>query len=200
LSHDNDDRTISDPSESERHPGSEADQLEPEPAPSHDATGTEPEELRSRSLERSGAGDRNGDNSRAVLGRQSEEHEHEQALIERAVEAIVVAQSARSWIGPLPHPEVLAQYEEVVPGSGTRIIAMAESETTEKAATDRLLAEGEIESTKSGVAVAGALAFVCVFAAIAFFIVHNTVAGGIMLSIPVLTLIRAFIPDRHSKG
>ena len=110
----------------------------------------------------------------------------------------MLAQSIRSWIGPLPRPDVLELYERIVPGSGTRIIAMAESETTEKARTDRLLAQGEVDSTRFGVAVAAVLGSVCVVAAIGFFIVHNIPAGSIMLSIPVLTLIRAFIPDRYS--
>jgi uncharacterized membrane protein len=161
--------------DAERHEGRAADQPGAESAPGSYASGFAEEELPGRSVERSRQGDRRRD--RRISSNYDEQAVAHQKLIEQTAEAVVRAQSVRSCIGSLPHPDVLEQYERIVPGSGTRIIAMAESETTEKARTDRLLAQGEVDSTRFGVAVAAVLGSVCVVAAIGCFIVHNIPAG-----------------------
>lgn len=44
-------------------------------------------------------------------------------------EAYLIAQEIRSeFSGPLPHPEILARYEEILPGAATRIFEMAEEQ------------------------------------------------------------------------
>lgn len=41
----------------------------------------------------------------------------------------LIAQEIRSeFSGPLPHPEILARYEEILPGAATRIFEMAEEQ------------------------------------------------------------------------
>lgn len=44
-------------------------------------------------------------------------------------ETFLIAQEIRAeFSGPLPHPEILAKYEEILPGSATRIFEMAEAQ------------------------------------------------------------------------
>lgn len=45
----------------------------------------------------------------------------------------LVAQEIRAeFSGPLPHPSILAKYEEILPGAATRIFEMAEEQATHR--------------------------------------------------------------------
>ena len=47
-------------------------------------------------------------------------------------EGYLIAQAIRSeFSGPLPHPEILAKYEDILPGAATRILEMAEEQAIE---------------------------------------------------------------------
>ncbi len=105
-----------------------------------------------------------------------------------------------SWFGPLPHPSVLREYEAIVPGSAERIIRMAEADTTQKADTDRLLAEGEVDAEKQGIALAFVLALACIIASIVFFALGNEIAGAVLVGLPLMTVIGSFITGRSRSG
>lgn len=50
-----------------------------------------------------------------------------------ASEGYLIAQEIRSeFSGPLPHPEILAKYEEILPGSALRIFEMAETQASHR--------------------------------------------------------------------
>lgn len=51
------------------------------------------------------------------------------------------------YSGPLPRPEDLAKYDQVVPGSAERIIAMAEREMAHRHEGDRRTQKGVITTT-----------------------------------------------------
>lgn len=93
----------------------------------------------------------------------------------------------------MPSPDVLQEYERVVPGAADRILAMAESDTTERAALDRKLADAEIENARGGRNQAYSLTLTALVAAIVFFALGNPVAGAVLLSMPVVMLIRSFL-------
>jgi uncharacterized membrane protein len=100
----------------------------------------------------------------------------------------------------MPPPHILAEYEQVVAGSADRIIATVEAATTERAKTDRILAEGEAEAAKNALSMAFFLALILVVAAISFFAVNKPVAGGILLGLPAVTLIGHFTVRATGKN
>lgn len=72
------------------------------------------------------------------------------------------------YSGPLPHPQVFAGYEKVLPGAAERILAM-----TEKQATHRQFIEKKVITSKSISEVLGVI--------FAFLIALVTIGGGIFL-------------------
>ena len=56
------------------------------------------------------------------------------------------------YAGPLPHPDILARYEQVVPGSGTRLIGMAEKQADHRQHLERVVIEGDSLRAWAGVA------------------------------------------------
>ncbi len=106
-----------------------------------------------------------------------------------------------TWSAPLPAPQDLAGYEDIVPGSAERIIAMAELAVRGPIENAAKLTEAEIEASKQGLSFAMKLTSVMSVAAVVFFalavagigVTAALTAGGVCLSVPVVMLIRSFI-------
>lgn len=92
----------------------------------------------------------------------------------------------RQWSAPMPEPHILKAYDDIVPGAGERIVRAFEATTVDASKRDDRIVDAEIESKKSGLAVAGLLLAVCVVAAILFFAFGNNTAGSTLLGAPVL--------------
>lgn len=58
--------------------------------------------------------------------------------------------STSAFSGPLPHPEILKQYDEIVPGMAERILIMAEKEQEHQLHTDKQIVEAQINEIKFG--------------------------------------------------
>lgn len=56
----------------------------------------------------------------------------------------------RSFSGPLPPPEVLARYNEVVPNGAERILAMAERQSAHRESLESRVVDGNLANQKSG--------------------------------------------------
>ena len=52
--------------------------------------------------------------------------------------------------GPLPHPDILARYNEVFPGAAERIVAMAEKDSTHLQEMERKSLEGALMERRLG--------------------------------------------------
>lgn len=139
------------------------------------------------------------------LGRGDDQH---RADLQRAepdgqaavLEALQVQLEQRQWSGPLPPPATLYQYEQVQPGLAERIVAMAETATTGEIKTREKLASAEIDQARVGQSLAFLLTIIALGAAIYFFVVHNATAGGLLLSFPVIMLIRSFLTGLRGDG
>lgn len=99
----------------------------------------------------------------------------------------------QAWAGPLPDPQTLGFYEQILPGAAERILMMAEETTTRHLRTADKLADAEIATAKKGQALAFALALVAFASAIVFFAIDNNLAGSLFLSVPVLMFIKSFL-------
>lgn len=84
------------------------------------------------------------------------------------------------FVGPLPPPEVLGQYEEVLPGLADRIVAMAESNTAHFRTMDQRSLKHD--SLRSFAGLAAGFIVTVVFGIIAYrLIIENYVVPGLIL-------------------
>lgn len=65
-------------------------------------------------------------------------------------EAQIITQVSSSFSGPLPPPEVLAQFDRVVPGAAERIIAMAEKQADHRRGLEKKITESDISDSRLG--------------------------------------------------
>ena len=108
------------------------------------------------------------------------------------------------WSGPLPPPSTLAAYENALPGSAERILAMAEAEAEHSRALEReqvrsetSLTAAEIASERRGVWLGFVLA-VFVIAISAYLMVSGFVGIGLgLISVGLISLVSLFIYGRN---
>lgn len=93
----------------------------------------------------------------------SPEEKHE------TVSLLQAAIQISGYSGPLPKPEDLAKYEQILPGSADRIIRMAEQQGAHRQNLERVVVESNAVVQKWGL--------VC-----AFVIAMSAISGGIWLS------------------
>jgi uncharacterized membrane protein len=79
--------------------------------------------------------------------------------------ATVTHQSV-SFSGPLPHPALLAKYNEVIPNGAERIMAMAERQSAHREKLETLVVTGNVKAQSQGTKFAF---IICVIALIAGF-------------------------------
>jgi len=102
--------------------------------------------------------------------------------------------------GPIPHPDVLAGYEQVLPGSAERIVRMAE-----KNQDHQITIETKVLNAKRSEIHAGqACAVLVVFAAFAMtgyapYLAESVAASGIGGS-TVVGLAAVFLGERHMRN
>jgi uncharacterized membrane protein len=93
----------------------------------------------------------------------------------------------------MPSPATLAQYELIQAGLAERIMAMAETAVTGDIRTRDKVADAAIARARIGQIMAYSLTLIALTAAVLFFIFHNPIAGGVLVSVPVIMLIRSFL-------
>lgn len=84
----------------------------------------------------------------------------------------------------------MAKYSELVPDAAERIFRMAEARTVDTSRRMDRLVDAEITQARSDRAMATLFLLIFTIASIVFFSIGNPIAGGIMLGIPVLAVIK----------
>ena len=63
---------------------------------------------------------------------------------------MIVTRQEASFSGPLPHPTILKQYDEIVSGAAERIIKMAEEQFSHRTSLERKVIDSDIQRSKIG--------------------------------------------------
>ncbi len=93
----------------------------------------------------------------------------------------------------MPDPKTLGEYESVMPGSGERLLRAFESVTVDASARDDRLADAEIWIRKTGLGWIIFFALLLFGAGIVFFAVGKTVAGSVLVGLPILAALTSII-------
>lgn len=149
-----------------------------------------------------GSGDSEGDAASADDLEQTSRAPSEETGPSHSVE-LVAAQIVRSehalFRGPLPPPEVLAEYETTLPGAADRILAMAERQAAHRQELEATVVAGDSRRQIIGLA-AGALVTLSALAlagVLAYF-GHSGVSALTALA-PIATLAGVFVYGDRSR-
>lgn len=126
----------------------------------------------------------------------------------RLVELLSASSSSMSsWTGPMPSPQDLREYQQLIPDAPERMLQIHESQTLGAAARldkhsarqDKLV-DAEIAEAKAGRTAAVSLMILCMIPSIVFFALGNNIAGCAFLSLPVLGFLKSLLPNRNADN
>ncbi|MGP5389825.1 MULTISPECIES: hypothetical protein [Glutamicibacter] len=119
----------------------------------------------------------------------------------RLIEVITASSSSMSsWTGPMPSPQVLREYQEIIPDAPERLLKIHESQTLGYSERQDKLVEAQISEAAAGRTAAVSLMVLCMIPSIVFFALGNTVAGCAFLSLPVLGFLKSLLPERNGNS
>ncbi len=101
--------------------------------------------------------------------------------------------TAQSFSGPLPTPDVLRRYEEVIPGSAERIISMAERQGSHRQDLESTVVSSNITNERLGMIFGFVICLVAICGGI-YAVAHGKSAEGIAAIIaPLAALVAVFV-------
>lgn len=125
------------------------------------------------------------------------EPSHPSSGVPRVIEAAI--QSSVLHSGPLPPPEMLAQYEKILPGLADRIMAEAERQTAHRQAAEMTVIRNDARQSMVGMA-AGVVTVLAALAVAAVFVLQGQPWFGIVaLLAPITTLAGVFVHGNNSR-
>jgi uncharacterized membrane protein len=92
----------------------------------------------------------------------------------------VVLRQSQSFSGPLPPPEMLRKFDEVVPGAAERIIKMAEEQSAHRKDLEKKVIESDISRSKWWQVLGFVIAIVGLIASAYIAIYGNAIAGSVL--------------------
>ena len=117
-------------------------------------------------------------------------------LVSQAGRAIRVSQS---WLGPIPPPADLRQYEEVAPGSAERILTMAEKQLEHRHRLESTIVGGNSKRSYLGLAAGFVLSAMIIGGGIYLISNGHDWAGASLIGINVVGLAGVFVYGSRSR-
>jgi uncharacterized membrane protein len=111
---------------------------------------------------------------------------------------LIVAQSS-SFSGPLPPPDILQHYEDVVPGAADRIFKMAENQANHRQDLEGRVIRSDILKSYFGLAAGFAVAVVAIVGGVIVATGGQGTAGAAIGGAPVAALVVAFLSGTSSR-
>lgn len=90
------------------------------------------------------------------------------------------------FIGPIPPPDVLGKYEQLIPGSADRIIRMAEKQNNHRLGLEKMMIQGNISRSDYGLKWGYSIAVVFAIGGFYLVIIGKEISGWVALAGAVL--------------
>ena len=106
---------------------------------------------------------------------------------------VVQRMSAATFSGPLPPPEILVQYNDVVPNGAERIIALAERQAEHRMALENRVIDADIRRSNWGLGVGFLVSLAWLL--VSYLVIHegHAVAGVFLGSLDLVGLVGVFV-------
>jgi uncharacterized membrane protein len=102
--------------------------------------------------------------------------------------------------GPIPPPQILAGYDEILPGSAERIIAMAEADAEHQRAMDRAIFEATSSERRRGQNYAAFIAVIAFVTALVSLYLGSPATASVIGGATVVGLVTVFVTGRRTSS
>ncbi|MFO0966853.1 MAG: DUF2335 domain-containing protein [Gemmataceae bacterium] len=100
---------------------------------------------------------------------------------------------ATQFSGPLPPPDILEEYEKLLPGAAERIFAAFEKQTEHRQSLEKHVVKDDTRRSWAGLVAAFLLASFCVIGGVICVLHGHTAAGATIATASVATLAAVFV-------
>ena len=114
--------------------------------------------------------------------------------------SVTVVQESFALSGPLPPPEILRKFDEVVPGSAERIIKMAEGQFAHRTELERKVIDSDIVTSKRGQILGFVIAIVGLICSMVISIFGNKIAGALIGVGTLASLVSVFMYGSKARS
>lgn len=114
--------------------------------------------------------------------------------------ASVLLHQQSSFSGPLPPPEILKKFDELVPGSAERIIKMAEGQFAHRTELERQVISSDIQRSKWGQILGFVVAIVGLLSSVIVSIYGGQIAGSVLGGGTLVSLVSVFVYGTKSRN
>lgn len=114
--------------------------------------------------------------------------------------SVIVKETYSAFSGPLPSPEVLKKFDEVVPGAAERIIKMAEEQSSHRRGLEKGVIESDIIRSKWGQILGFIIAIVGLVVSALISVYGNAIAGGIIGVGTLASLVGVFMYGSKTRS
>jgi len=112
---------------------------------------------------------------------------------------LVNYRKAELYAGPLPHPDTLAKFEQILPGSADRILKQAEAQTEHRIELEKKVVSADIIKSYMGLIFGFLIGMVGILGGIYLATLGFDVYGPILSGGSFVTLVVAFIYGTKSR-
>ncbi len=120
--------------------------------------------------------------------------------IERVERAELRIQAAmRHFSGPLPPPEILARYNELLPGAAERIIAMAENQHSHRQQLEKTVINSNVNAQNLGTKLGFVVAMTVILGGIVLIYAGKQTSGLTALLVALASLVGVFVYSKREQ-
>jgi uncharacterized membrane protein len=117
----------------------------------------------------------------------------------QAVVLQIATETHATFSGPLPPPQILAQYDVIVPGAADRILCMAERQQQHRMGLEKFVIEGDSRRATAGLICGTVIALAFGGGAVYLVATGHDVNGLFLGLAPLATLVGTFIYAQRSR-
>lgn len=107
---------------------------------------------------------------------------------------------SESFSGPIPPPQILEYYERILPGSGNRIIKMAEDQLYHRTSLEKLVISSDVNNEKKGMNYAFISLILMMVIGVALIFTGKEAGYLALFGPPIAQLVNYFFVKREAKG
>ena len=113
---------------------------------------------------------------------------------QRAQGGVVAFQGQiQTYSGPIPPPEILAKYDQLIPGSAAKIIEMAHKQSEHRMDLERKVVLGELRRANAGLWCAALVSLSILAGGVVCILRGHDTAGAAIVAIDMAAVITAFL-------
>ena len=118
----------------------------------------------------------------------------QQASISSSTTSVAV-----SWQGPIPPPRELREYDLIVPGAASRILGMAEQQSTHRMALEKHVVTGDSRRSYLGLILGFIIALTFLGGGIFLIYSGHTFSGLLLGGLDLVSLVSVFVIGTNSR-